>query len=250
MMWIYDFDGVLLNSLDEVTVSAYNAVTEELVMSLAQLPDTLVNMFKRNRFHFQPAGDVIPLMNWCLSNHMYDPGKLLTRSEYEHIIQGTDVSLLDRTSLFYATRKRFIQKDIQRWFSLNLPYQPLWNELIHRGGENVVILTNKNRDAVLTLCRHFGLKVMRDNIYAGDNGATKSGNLDSIFKRFQGCSLCFIDDSLRNLQDLNKHFNSKKMHLRLFFASWGFIGPDDVQMALAGGYPVLNQTDLIRYLDT
>ena len=247
-MWIYDFDGVLLNSLDEVAVSAYNAVTGKMVKEIGEIPPDLAGLFKRNRFHFQPAGDVIPLMQWSLETYLDEPDKLLTKSEFINIIGKTTEPLISRTERFYAARSRFAEQDSRRWHSLNQPFQPIWNELINRGGEQVVILTNKNSDAVFKQCRHFGLNVSKENIYAGDAGATKTSNLTTLFKRFSDRPLCFIDDSLKNLQDLNDHFNKPTNRLSLFLASWGFIGPDDVQTARSSAFPVLSQKDLIALL--
>jgi hypothetical protein len=45
-MLILDFDGVLINSLDEVALTAYNATTGKLVTSLADLPTALVGLFQ------------------------------------------------------------------------------------------------------------------------------------------------------------------------------------------------------------
>lgn len=247
-MWIYDFDGVLLNSLDEVAVSAYNAVTGKMVTAIEKLPPDLVALFKRNRYHFQPAGDVIPLMQWSFDTYRTNPDKLLTRDEFLDIIDKTAEPLSSRTERFYATRNRFAEQDSQRWLSLNRPFQPIWNELINRGGEHVVILTNKNHEAVFRQCRHFGLNVARENIYAGDDGATKTSNLNALFKRFSDRPLCFIDDSLKNLQELNTHFNRPSGILSLSLASWGFIGPDDIKTARSSAFAVLGQKDLIALL--
>ena len=249
-MWIYDFDGVLLNSLNEVAVSAYNAVTGKMVTAVEKIPSDLVSLFKRNRFHFQPAGDVIPLMQWCLDTHLAQPDKLLTRNEFLDIIRKITEPLNNRTERFYATRNRFAEQDSQRWFSLNRPFQPVWDELIKSGGEQVVILTNKNRDAVFKQCRYFGLNISDENIYAGDGGASKTSNLNALFKRFSERPLHFIDDSIKNLQDLDVAFNKPAKRLTLYLASWGFIGPDDIETARSSGFPVLSQNDLITFLGT
>lgn len=247
-MWIFDFDGVLLNSLDEVVISAYNAATGKTLKAIHQLPADLVNLFKRNRFHFQPAGDVLPLMRWCLENYRSKPDKLLARSEFLDIIQKTDEPLIARTEHFYAARRRLAQQDPIGWLSLNRPFQPIWNELIERGSEKVIILTNKNREAVYKQCHHFGLLVLEENIYAGDGGADKISNLNQLLDRFKEPASGFIDDSLRNLLDLDTSFNKPVKTLPLYLASWGFIGPDDLNGARSAGISVLNQAELIALL--
>ena len=44
-MLVFDFDGVLINSLDEVVLTTYNAASESLSTSLDRVPADLVRMF-------------------------------------------------------------------------------------------------------------------------------------------------------------------------------------------------------------
>ena len=249
-MLIFDFDGVLINSLDEVVLTAYNAATGSLVTSPAEVPSDLVQMFKDNRFHVQAIGDAIALMNWCLINYRKDGKKILTREEYRTIARGADMALAERTNLIYDTRKRFIEKDIGRWFAQHRTYQPLWDELIRHKNLSFAILTNKNHDATLRLCRHFGLNIDAMDIYSGDNGVTKVANMLQIQVRFSGQQFLFIDDSVKNLQELDHHFNRGKKLLSPALAAWGYIGAEDARMAQESGYPAFQQTDVVQLLDS
>jgi FMN phosphatase YigB (HAD superfamily) len=248
-MLIFDFDGVLINSLDEVVLTAYNAATDSLFTSMTEIPADLVRLFKSNRFHVQPIGDAIALMNWCLKKWQQNPQKILSRKEYQTIARDSDMALTDRTHLIYDTRKRFIAKAIERWFSLHQTYQPLWDELIQRKNHPFIILTNKNHDATLRLCRHFSLNIDAKDIYSGDNGVTKIENMLRIQARFGRQQFFFIDDSLKNLQELDHHFNRGKKVLSLALAAWGFIGAEDLAMAPESGCPTFQQTDVVRLLD-
>lgn len=247
-MLIFDFDGVLINSLDEVVLTTYNAATGSLVTSPAEVPSDLVQMFKNNRFQVQAIGDAIALMNWCLINWRKDSQKIFTREEYRTIARGADLALADRTNLIYDTRKRFIEKDIGRWFALHQTYQPLWDELIRRKNYPFVILTNKDHDATLRLCRHFGLNIDAKDIYSGDNGVSKIENMLRIQERFGKEAFSFIDDSVKNLNELDLYFNTEKKVLTLLLATWGYTGAQDSMMAQEFGYAVLQQTDVVRHL--
>ena len=248
-MLIFDFDGVLINSLDEVVLTTYNATTDSLFTSLAQVPVDLLQVFKNNRFHVQPIGDAIALMNWCLANRQGDLNKILTRQEYRAIADGPDIVLTDRTNLIYDTRQRFIDRDTKRWLALHQPYQPIWDEIIRRKKCLFVILTNKNHDATLRLCRHFGLQINADDIYSGDYGVTKIENMLRIQECFTKQQFFFIDDSVKNLKELDHHFNRGKKVLSLALAAWGCIGAEDARMAPESGYSALQQTDVVRLLD-
>jgi FMN phosphatase YigB (HAD superfamily) len=248
-MLIFDFDGVLINSLDEVTLTVYNTTTGKLFTSLVDLPTALIDLFQRNRYHVQSIGDAILLMNWCLNNYRHRSEKILDPHEYDAIISDTAVSVADRTNRIYETRRQFVAKDLECWLALHQPYQPLWDQLIRREKYVFVILTNKNRDATLRLCRHFGLGINALDIYSGDQGTSKAENMRQIQKRFRGQQFGIIDDSIKNLRELENSVSVGNQRIRLLLASWGYTGPQDEKTAQEYGYPVLNQKDLISLLD-
>jgi phosphoglycolate phosphatase-like HAD superfamily hydrolase len=248
-MLIFDFDGVLINSLDEVILTAYNAVTGKQVTSLADLPTALVGLFQHNRFHVQAIGDAILLMNWCLNHYHNKSEHILNPHEYEALISDATVSITDRTLRIYETRSQFIAKAPECWLALHRPYQPLWGHLLHRRKYTFVILTNKNRDATLRLCQHFGLNIHAVDVYSGDHGTSKVENMRQIQKRFADQPFYFIDDSVKNLQELENSVNAENKMIWLLLASWGYTGPRDEKIAQQYGYPVLNQKDLIALVD-
>lgn len=248
-MLIFDFDGVLINSLDEVTLTAFNAATGKGVTSMADLPVALVGLFQYNRYHVQAIGDAILLMNWCLQPDRRSEQDMLKLEEYEALISVAKDSTAERTRRIYKTRKIFMEKDPAGWLALHQPYQPLWNELIRRPKSPVVILTNKNRDATLRLCRDFGLDDRRIHVYSGDNGASKIENMQRIKDRFGVGPFYYIDDSLKNLKELDAALNRRRKILIPLLASWGYTGPEDERSARKCGYAVLKQTDAIALLD-
>jgi phosphoglycolate phosphatase-like HAD superfamily hydrolase len=249
-MLIFDFDGVLINSLDEVTLTVYNTATGKLATSLTDLPPALAGLFQRNRHHVQPIGDGILLMDWCLNHYRRDSDTILNPREYETIISGSEESTAERTIRIYETRTHFIEKDPECWLALHQPYQPLWNELIRRQTYPFVILTNKNRDATLRLCRHFGLNIQTIDVYSGDKGVSKTENMQQIQGRYESGPYYFIEDSVKNLQELDAALNRQKKKVFIpLLASWGYTGPEDEKFARKFGYAILKQTDAILFLD-
>jgi FMN phosphatase YigB (HAD superfamily) len=189
-------------------------------------------------------------MQWCLQNYKEKPDEILSPEAYQKILQYCRQPLLDRLNHFYSTRGKMMSSDIDAWRALNTPFQPIWQALIERGGERVVLLTNKNRKAVANLCRHFNLNILDENIYSGDEGATKIQNFKSIFDRFPDLPYLFLDDSIKNLRLIDHTFNSTKSLISLLFANWGYSGPNDREIAKTSGYQLLSQEDIIEMLDT
>jgi len=238
-MLIFDFDGVLMDSVREIAVTAYNMLKGTIITRLNQLPQNALDLFLRNRFHVQPIGDAPVLMKWCLKVGDSDPHKLLSPAEYDEILQQEDEPVAARTTRFFETRNRFKTKDIDAWIALNAPVQPLWRIMIDHPTEKLILLTNKNREATISLSKHFGLNISDKNVYSGDNGTTKIENMTQIMQRFRQPAYAFIDDSVKNLREIDEHFNRQKKAIALIFATWGYTGPDDARMAKDYGYQVV-----------
>ncbi len=247
-MLIFDYDGVLLDSVGEVAVTAYNMVQNTIATRLDQLPPAALELFLRNRFHVQPIGDAPVLMRWCLEVGDSDPDKLLGPAEYREIIHHVAGPVAARTIRFFETRNRFKTQDLDAWFALNAPVQPLWRILVENPVQDFVLLTNKNREATISLSSHFGLEISDENVYSGDNGATKIENMTQIMQRFGEPTYEFIDDSVKNLREIDEHFNSDKKIISLIFATWGYTGPDDARTARDFGYQVVSLDEFANSL--
>ena len=238
-MLIFDYDGVLLDSVREVAVTAYNMLQGTIATRLDQLPQNALELFLRNRFHVQPIGDAPVLMKWCLEVGESDPQKLLSPAEYRDIIQRINEPVAARTTRFFETRSRFKTRDLDAWFALNAPVQPLWRIMVENPVANFVLLTNKNREATISLSNHFDLMINDENVYSGDHGTTKIDNMTQIMQRFRKPTYSFIDDSVKNLREIDEHFNREEKIISLIFAAWGYAGPDDARTAEDFGYQVL-----------
>ena len=247
-MLIFDFDGVLIDSVNEMSVSAYNTLTGELITSLEELPGNAAGLFRTNRYHIQTAGDGVALMGWCMDHADKPSDYRMTEPEYQAQKQNVEGSMKERSLRFFEVRKRFLDHDTLRWRALNKPYQPLWDNLKSQGGQDMVILTHKNREAVINLCHHYGLMVLPDNIFSGDQGASKISNFLQIQTSFGQRDYTFLDDNIENLRELNEHFNRKQPVIRLLLASWGYTGPNDQEKSEQLGYQSVSQDDVVEML--
>lgn len=247
-MLVFDFDGVLVDSVRETAVTAYNAVTGKTITRLDRLPAGLYDPFRRNRHVARSAPELFSLMGYCLDPNGAQPGSGLTRGAFEALLAKETLPPDDRAARFFWARGQFLHADRSGWLALNAPFQPLWNRLRERGGDEPVILTNKNRAAVLEICRRFDLTVSPENIYGGDDNRPKTQRMTLLDARFQDRPYTFIDDALQNLVGMDRHFNGKETVIRPVLARWGYLGPDDVDDARRFGYDVFDQEDLTAIL--
>jgi phosphoglycolate phosphatase-like HAD superfamily hydrolase len=249
-MFIFDFDGVLMDSADEASVTAYNAATGAEARSPEEFPPGLAERFRRNRFHAQDASGMFSLMAGCLETGGADSGAPMTAAEYRRLLEGATLPAETRRERFFAARRRFQADDPIGWLELNRPYPGIREAVRRRGPERLVLLTSKNRDATLALCRHFGLDVRGENVFSGDGGAKKSDNLDRIHERYGRNRYVFIDDHLENLREVNVRARERGIALSPVLALWGYTGPDAAGAAEKSGFRTISREALIAALES
>lgn len=234
-LFVLDFDGVIIDSLDEVVLVAYAATTGELPTSLAALTSGYADLFRKFRPLVQPAGDFLPFCRWCLQAK---PGDQLAEDQFNDLLLIEPRPESERRQLFFETRGKLKNILGKKWVELHRPYEPLWTTL------KVIktpwfILTNKNKAAALELLRAFGLEFPVDRIFGGEAGTSKQENLAQIKRVNHDAPLTIIDDSIKNLLELSGD---------RWLASWGYTFAEDAHKAGKAGFRVVSQAELVAAL--
>lgn len=217
-----------MDSINEVAINAYNAATGQCLMRTAELPGSYLTVFRRNRYIVQKAGEFIPFANWCISTTQ---DALINSSDYAALIAPYKSEIAELGQLFYQTREKPRSLDIQSWIDLHQPYEPIFSQLKDGSGP-IFIITNKDKISAEILLCYFGLEKERLQIFSGDHGKTKADNILAAREVIGRHSrLLFIDDSIKNLLELQASPALGKLKLELFLAAWGYIGPNDVAQA-------------------
>ena len=242
-MLVFDFDGVLIDSMEEVLVSAFNAATTSLVSRVEDIGCNFAPLFRRNRCSARSAGEMVLLARWCLEQANTNPAAKIDRETFVAWMQQLKERLLGSEQRLFEVRTRLAESNAAAWLALNQPYQPIFDFVKSRYNLETVILTLKNKRAVLEICAHYGLKLKPENVYAGDGGTEKIQNLESIFKRFAVEQVTFVDDSITNLLELRQSRGAST--LKLLHANWGYVGEGDAKRAAEAGIRSLSQEELI-----
>jgi phosphoglycolate phosphatase-like HAD superfamily hydrolase len=243
---LFDFDGVLMDSIREAGLSAYNAVTGSNHTTLEEMPENCFQLFYNNRFIFYKPGILFLLMQWCIENYETKPNYILTKDEFKKYIDKETRCLNELGHYFYSVRTNFMTATKEKWVKINHPFQPIWDSVIENGADKVIILTAKNRAAVATLAQHYGLQIKDENIYSGDNGKNKIENFKEILNRFGKQNYLFLDDHLINLVDLDNYFNQKETIINFALCTWGYGWQGDIEEAKKLGYQVISQEQAVQ----
>jgi len=240
-MLLLDFDGVLVNSLEEVVVTAYNAAIKESCRSPEKLPERFHETFLKNRFHLQPAGDFVRFARYLLKHE--NVSGMLSPEEFSAAIRSESGDGKELAAHFFQTRAQFIRQAKEDWLALHRPFEPLWSGVRTANLEQIAILTNKNREAVLELMQFYELDFPETQIYSAEKGLSKRENFEELQKQVSLAQFVFIEDSLKNLRDF-----AEVPQVKRYLASWGYVGPDDVTMAIEEGITPLTLEEVVSYL--
>lgn len=240
---LLDFDGVLIDSVDECAVSAYNQATGSFCRSLAELPAGYLELFRLNRPISRKAGEFKALAGWCLEQERSGAtSRQLNEVEFQAI--NNPEKNRENGKEFFSFRQRLIDYSTEHWCELNPPIQPIWEWLRTNSNSRFTILTYKNLPAVKALCQYYQMPIDEADIYASDDGTTKAQNLLKIMSRHGSRAYHFIDDSLDNLFELKRTDSG----VNLYWANWGYTLPTDQARAERYQIPSLSQTDAISLI--
>ena len=103
--YVLDFDGVIVDSVDEAALTAYNAICDALLIELSKLPQHYLEIFRTNRSIVGPAAEFLPFAKWCAESSQSClkncVAKTLTRAELIQAVAEATESHQHRTERFF-----------------------------------------------------------------------------------------------------------------------------------------------------
>ncbi len=235
--FVLDFDGVVVDSVDEAALTAYNSLTEQLHTGFEALPTGYLPLFKRERSIVGPAAEFLAFARWCVTQCANKQAETasLSRPELKKLVSMEPRSHRQRTDHFFEMRMQLMAAASERWATFHRAYDPLASVLRARQPGDFLILTYKNVEAVIRLCSFFQIPANREHIFSGDSGVSKIENLNLLKQRYPAAAYTFIDDNVQNLLELQPHADK----LTLLHAAWGYCTTEDREVALRTGIPSL-----------
>ena len=233
---IFDFDGVLLDSRNELIITGYNVRSDKCVKSLSEIPSPFINFMTKHRTYARNAGETAYLAELAFDA---SDNTAMSREEFlEKLGRLSKDELLIFQKNFFAARGRFISEDKDAWYALNTPHQPLWDFVSKKAAPS--ILTYKNEEAVRALARHYGLELAA--VYSIPTGTPKAIKLQELVEEFHEDRLFYVDDSYTNLVEI---YSSGIKGVELLLATWGYGCPEECKSGDLVGIKQILQPDLI-----
>lgn len=254
-MLVFDFDGVMANSIHESFVTALNTHWRLLggrglpLDGPIEPPQAIFDFERAHEDLFRGFREVMPLGNRAedylvmLRSLVDAQGPIHSQEAFEARKRDMDAAMLHRFhDAFYAARRKLQDDDPETWMALVPPFEPVV-EAVGGLSERFIlgIATAKDRASVHLQLEHYGLlPLFEDRVLDKDFARKKRQHLTAFHERF-GVPferMHFIDDKVSHLLDV------AELGVHGYLALWGFNGQRERAIARQNGFHLLELADL------
>lgn len=214
-MYCFDFDGVLCDTMDESLITSYNTYFGSAVRSIAEIEPALRDFFYEHRYLVRPAEEYYPLF------HAFERGeRVVGKDRFAELKGASTQEMKIYADKFYHQRQQ-LKENLECWECIHKIYPQCTDFLEHRKNPFFVV-TNKDRDSVIALTKHYGFLDRIIEIYSRETSTNKVILMEKLIGD-HGLDLSthrivYVDDHEGTLGEM------KRLRLDLYLASWGYTG--------------------------
>jgi len=247
-LFLFDFDGVVCDSCDECTVSAWR--TCQLLNVINDNDDTNTHppqwLFDKMR-EMRPAIEVgwqIPVLLSVFLEQNSSSDSSSTAMSVPEIIQNYEVLVDDwlkskhltseaMIETFGKVRDDWIENDINSWLDINTFYSGISDSITTCQGKTILVTTKQQRFAT-ALVRHAGIDeqaMSNDDIYGLGMYKSKADVIVDRMQRgdYEPNNTHFFEDRWPTIHKCLK--DERIEGVRFYLCSWGYCTADELKLA-------------------
>ncbi len=225
MIDIFDFDGVLFDTVDEIATVGYCTI-KNINIDTKNVPEKFFEFFRLNRPRPVDGAGMFIVAKFCIEelekgNEPY----LIERNIFYKIYDSCKNEHDKLEETFFSKRAQFRSQNIKAWCELNKPYKEIWEFLKDK---DFYIVSNKDVSSITLLLEFYGKKLDENKIFSGNQKGSKAEKIKIIYEK-ENQSLAFFDDAIDNLIKIKNELNSPSW-LTNYHAGWGYINKEDKEL--------------------
>ena len=253
---VFDFDGVICNSIHDSFATALNTYIHiiddhNLPLRTPLTSNKVFGFEKEFPGTFKSFSDLMPLSN-CAEDYfvllsLIDQNRtdqICRQEDFDHLKKNfSSTRLNEYHKAFYQIRSRMRKDDLEKWLDLLRPFPGIPDTIRELSDRcTLAISTSKDRSSVVLLLDRYGLSdcFKPENIFDKDLARSKRDHMIRLQKEHQVpfSRIHFIDDKVSHLLSV------KDLGVHNYLACWGFNSEREVQIALKEGFTPLQLEDL------
>ena len=236
---IFDFDGVVIDSIDECLLVSYYANNGADICSditLHSIPENERKLFKRYRYLVGPAFEYLYLWKAIKSFR----GEV--EDYYLYLKNNVSLDTAGFQERFFNIRRNIQENQREKWIKLNPVYPGIVGIIEKLSSKTrLFISSTKDEGSIVFLCRCYGIPIPENNIFGNESGIDKMEHIKTIAKttKYEPGKMVFIDDNYEHL----KHV--QKTGIRCYLAGWGYNTSELKEEAREMGIIAINSPESI-----
>lgn len=237
MLIAMDFDGVIVDGVDECMLIAWNILHDRPLSDfnqnvLQEIPHLMAKRFRKSRNFVRHDGRFIASFsefgNEVINNDTFT-------ALYESI-PTKEKEIFRNSFIQYRKQARSFHPDF--WAELHRPLMDISN--LFETTNDIYIVSGKDEESISFILRKYGLKIPKNKIFGRMTDKNKTLiSLKSIASD-KNEEMLFIDDNIQNVVEALDH------GIQSFWANWGYNIPDHRVMALQKGIKELDTEALLK----
>ena len=215
-IYLFDFDGVLCDSIEECMIVSYNAYYGTSITNADEIKPEGRSFFVKNRYLVRPAYEYLLL--W----EAYSNKAALNEEAFELLRKQHFKDSKAFHDAFFSHRGT-LRKDIEHWISLHKTYEST-TQLMDIDSEDIYIVTNKDKESVEKISSAHGYRHKIRDIYSKEISNDKRVLIKKLVADYNidlnECELIFVDDNTGHLKDVGA---MKELNITALLAKWGYV---------------------------
>eukprot|EP00668_Euglena_longa_P011523 GGOE01013929.1.p1 GENE.GGOE01013929.1~~GGOE01013929.1.p1 ORF type:complete len:279 (-),score=82.04 GGOE01013929.1:266-1102(-) len=242
-LFALDFDGVVCDSADELYRSAFiaaKAIWPQVFADdskWAEMPEWLQRCTRQVRPVLETGFEGIVMVRLFVDAYLEargDPSTALAAAvekiteEWNPETLAIHMRLLGVTKqqlseAFGSTRDAWMKQDLKGWLGIVKFYKGTAQAVKAAAQRHpLFIITTKEQRFALTILHKGGVDLPSERVYGLGMYRNKLEVLQDLASRseYQGCTIHFIEDRYKTLEDIKPHLNG--LNILLYLATWGY----------------------------
>jgi len=217
---LWDFDGVIADSIDECLITSYNAYINNekndnnFIRNVSDVPLEQQAFFYKNRKYVRPPGEYF-IIHYAFDNHI----SLDNYKVFKNILDNNSEIVKEYQNLFFLNRKELKKYNQKNWLKYHKIYDNIVNNWVNlKNLFNYFIVSNKDTSSILSIMENFNLDIDKKNVYGADFSSSKRKIIRHILHtvNIKANNVIFIDDNHHHLLDVSD------LGIKLCYANWGY----------------------------
>ncbi len=240
-IYALDFDGVICDSAIETAITGWKVASQLWSDMAGTVPtEQHIDQFRQLRPILETGYESILFM------------RLLQQGESVESIKNNIATFLQELSgdtealkkLFGQIRDQWIKQARAEWLEMNPLFGGVADKLEVLNGMPWYVITTKQERFVEEILKVNQIDLARENIFGLDAKMSKEAVLLSLQKKYGDTPLCFVEDRVKTL--FNVQDNPELTSVKLQLAAWGYNTDEDKALAKSKGIPLVSLADFLH----